>query len=751
MKRLVASIALLAPAAQVAAQDVDDVIVVTAPGGAIDADEVESVDAGAITIGARADLSAALAREVPGLSIAEATGNHWQAAITWRGYGVSALQGTEQGMAVYLDGVRFNQPFGDTLTLDLLPESAISTAQLRAASPIYGRNALGGALLLQTTNGRERPGLEGSVSADSFGGYGAAASYGSRNAFLAIDAQHDDGWRDDSPSRLLRGFGSFNFEGEGWSVEAKLMGADTRLTGNGVAPVELLDADYRAVFTKPDLADSTFGRATLIPTVQLSETSRLQAILHYQALRRDSANGDAAEFGECDDDPTILCIGEEDEGFEEILRDRLTGQTISIDDDVDEYAVFNRGRERTQGGGIGLQFLDERETEVGERRLALGVVYDEYRTNFNAVSELGELLEDRSVEALGTQLVSDEEGITAVSVTSKLRDFAAYASAEIPLTEWLSAEMGARWSYNRVQLIDRIGTALNGTHVFRQLSPTIEFDFEPSEQFSVSIGFAETSRNPTPAELSCADPDAPCALANFFVADPPLDPVSALNYHADASYRLGSLRLGAGLWRSDSKNDIRHIPSEIRGRAYFANLGRSRRQGFDLSAEWQNGPWQIGADYAFTDARFRSDFAISSPANPEAEEDEGEVLVEKGDRLPNSARHSGNVRVAFDTGKWGLAGFARLRSNQILVGDEGNDNAPLGGYAVFDAVGHVKLLDQVTLSVEVRNIFDREYATFGTFSEVDEVFLAEAPDAENPRAYAPGMPRRVSAALKVRF
>jgi outer membrane receptor protein involved in Fe transport len=749
MRLYCCTIILAAFATAALAQD-EPVIIVTAPGGTVDADEVESIDAAAIILGPRADLSGALARQVPGLAIAEAQGNPWQAAITWRGYGVSALQGTEQGMAVYLDGVRFNQPFGDTLTLDLLPESMLAAAQLREASPVYGRNALGGAILLQTANGHDRPGMKASLTGDSFGGYGGTASWGTAHSLIAIEAQHDEGWRDDSPSRLLRAFGSFDFGGEGWNVEAKLIGADTQLYGNGVAPVELLEADYRAVFTKPDITESTFGRATLIPTLEVGPTSRLQAVLHYQALARDSSNGDLAEFGPCDADNTILCVGEEDEGFEEILRDSRAGTAVEADPDIDDYAVYNRGRERTSGGGIGLQFLEEHETERGELKLALGAVYDEYRTNFAALSELGELLEDRSVDALGTQLVSDDGGITPVSVTSKLRDIAVFASADVPLAHWLSAEVGLRWSYNRVQLVDRIGTALDGTHAFRRLSPSFEVDVEPQEGLTFSLGVSETSRNPTPAELSCADPEAPCALANFFVADPPLDPVSALNWHADARYGAGALSLKAGIWRSDSKNDIRHIASDIRGRAYFANLGRSRRQGFDIGADWKSGPWELGADYAFTDARFRSEFAISSPANPEASE-EGEILVQRGDRLPNLPRHSGNIRLAYDTGSWGLAGFARLRSEQVLVGDEGNDNPPLPGYAIFDVVGHVQLLDRLSLVLEVRNLFDREYATFGTFSEVDEVFLSEAPDAEDPRAYAPGMPRRVSAALKFRF
>ncbi|GFE77453.1 hypothetical protein [Novosphingobium sp. TCA1] len=42
----------------------------------------------------------------------------------------------------------------------------------------------------------------------------------------------------------------------------------------------------------------------------------------------------------------------------------------------------------------------------------------------------------------------------------------------------------------------------------------------------------------------------------------------------------------------------------------------------------------------------------------------------------------------------------------------------------------------------VRNLYDRDYATFGTFSEFDEVDLAEAPDASNQRAHSSGSPRR---------
>jgi len=750
MRNRVLALGLAACAAQASAQANEPVIIVTAPGGTVDADEALSAGREAIDRGARPDLFAALASEVPGVSVAEAQGNPWAAAINWRGYSASALQGTEQGLAVYLDGVRFNQPFGDTLTLDLVPEAALVRAEVREPNPVYGRNALGGALLLQTAKGRDLPGLQGSLSADSFGGYGGSASYGGSNALVVIEGLHDEGWRDFSPSRLWRGFAWVGHDDERWGIDATLIGADTRLSGNGVAPVELLAADYDAIFTRPDFSDSRYGRATLAPYLMLGETGRLTATAYYQVLNRTSANGDLADFAACDADPDLLCVGEDDAGFAEPLRDLASGATVPVDDAIDEYAVFNRGHERTRGGGIGLQFLDERETDAGTRRIALGATWDSYRTRFETRAELGELLDDRSVTGLGTELVSDDGSITPVTVVTHLRDVSLFASADVPLANWLSIEGGLRWSDNRVELVDRIGTDLNGKHRFRRLSPAIELDIEPFEFLDLSLGWAETSRNPTPAELSCADPDAPCALANFFVADPPLKQVVARNWHAEAGYDAGPLTLHFGLWRSDTRNDIRHIASDIRGRAYFANLGQSRRQGFDASAQWHAGPWRLGADYSFTDARFRTGFVITSPANPEAD-DEGEIVVERGDRLPGVPRHAVNLRAGYDGRGWALHSQARWRSGQVLFGDEGNDLANTPDYVVFDLAGQIALSGKLTLVIEARNLFDRHYATFGTLAQIDEIELEEAPGASDPRAYAPGMPRRISVAVKARF
>ncbi|MBS0476586.1 MAG: TonB-dependent receptor, partial [Proteobacteria bacterium] len=685
--------------------------------------------------------------------LGDAQGNPWQTSLAWRGYSLSSLQGTEQGLAVYLDGIRFNQPFGDTVALDMIPEAALAGAELREASPIYGRNALGGTLLLTTRNGRDLPGLRVSGEDDSIGGYGGSLSagwhQGANDALLVAEALHDRGWRDSSPSNLLRLFGEAGHQGDGWGGALRAVGTVSKLAGNGVAPIQLLDADYAAVFTRPDLTRTHYLRISALPWVDLGNGARLEATLHGEWLKRDAENGDLADFGACDADPALLCVGDDSSGFGELLRD-TSGAAVPVDPTVDTYAVRNLASERTRGWGAGLQVLKDHDTAVGTLRLAAGADFDAARTEFAANSELASLQPDRWVTGLGPLLHSDEGSITPASLIAHLRDVSLYASAAVPLARRVQLELGVRWSETRLRLEDRLGTALNGTHRFARLNPSAELDYTVSEALRLEAGYAETNRTPTPAEVSCADPAAPCALANFFLADPPLRQVVARHWHLGGQGALGSLTWKLGAWRADSTDEIRHVASEVRGRAYFINGGRSRRQGIEAGLSWHRGPVSASMGYAFTDARFREAFSISSPANPAADA-AGVIAVAPGDLIPGVPRHVFKLSGDYQGRGWSLGADLRAQSSQILAGDEGNDNPPAPGFAVVDLRARVSLGPGVELSGEVRNLLDRRYASFATFSQIDGVVLREVPGASDPRAYAPGAPRRASLRLSVKY
>ncbi|HCB75491.1 MAG TPA: TonB-dependent receptor, partial [Sphingomonas bacterium] len=598
---------------------------------------------------------------------------------------------------------------------------------------------------------RDTPGLTLSGTSGRFGyAEGSAAaglSSGPWSAFLAAQERHDGGWRDFSPSTLYNGYADFGYDGTGGGLHVKLIGADSDLTGNGVVPVELYAARRDAVFTHPDNTRSSYWRISVHPWLRIGTHTRIEASAYEQFLLRRNLNGDAADIEECEEagEEGLLCletVGDDDGEEEEqsVLTD-AAGNAIGEFDGIDAYGVRNTGRERTRSRGILAQIVDTRSLGAGENMLAVGASHDEARTRFDTATELGAIDETRGVSGLGPTIVQPDGAIAPVGLVTNSSSVGVFALDRLPIAPGLSAEIGVRWNRTRIELIDLIGTALNGRHAFERTNPGIEFDWTLSPRLTLRAGYAETSRAPTAAELSCADENAPCSLTNFFVADPPLAQVVSRHWELGASGHSGAFRWLLSGYSATNADDIQYAASEIRGRAYFRNVGRTRRQGVEASIRYEAKGWRIAASYAFVDATFRTPLTLSSPANPTAADD-GTIAVEPGDRLPGLPRHSGTLSIDYTPRGWSLGGDLVARSGQRLVGDEGNDVAPLAGYLVANARAGVALADGLRLMVEVRNVFDRGYASFGTFSDIGEVAIAEVAGAADPRAIGPGAPRR---------
>lgn len=773
---LLAGAALGAPAmTQAQAQDAaapgsDDTrgaIIVTAPGGDLDLDDALSLERRDIAIAGTPDLLAALQRNFAGVSLQDAQNNPWQPNLVYRGYVASPLVGQPQGIAAWVDGARFNQPFGDTVNFELIPDAAIRSVTLRDASPVYGLNTLGGALVIETATGQSVQGVEAAAAIGSYGerdlSLSAGDAIGGFSWFGAVQYREEDGWRDFSPSDLVNGFIDVGYDGERAGVHVKFIGADTDLTGNGVAPVELLEARRQSVFTWPDNQRNKYGRISVHPWLAISDKVRFEATLYRQRRKASLLNGDAADIEECEDDPALeglLClesVGDDGDEEQALLTD---GNGNAIDDVLDggAYGVFNRGNIRSRSEGFLAQIVTEQDMGARTNRLAFGVSYDSSENDFAASTELGALTEERSVEGLGIFIDQADNAIAPVALKTRSRFWGLFASDTLPLGDTLTAEIGLRWNHARIILEDQLGTALNGEHSFSRLNPGIELDWAVTPQISLRAGYAESNRVPTEAELSCADENAPCSLTNFFIADPPLEQVVAKTVELGASGRHAaggwSIDWLASAYRATNVNDIQFVASSIRGRGFFENIGRTRRQGFEASVRAQRGGLRLGASYAFIDATFRLPVTLSSPANPLANDD-GEIAVEAGDRLTGLPRHSATLTADYE-GRIGSRAFAIggdmiARSGLLLFGDEANQNPEVPGYVLFNLRGRIEVAKGVSVFGELRNVFNRDFATFGTFSEVDEIDLAEAPDASDPRAFGPGAPRRFTVGIGLRF
>nr|WP_225204978.1 TonB-dependent receptor [Novosphingobium huizhouense] len=733
-------------------------IVVSAPGGDVDRDDALTLDRAAIARAGRPDLLGALSRDIAGITLQDVQGNPWQPTLAYRGYLASPLQGEAQGLAVYLDGGRFNQPFGDTVGFDLLPDAAIAKVTLLDSSPVFGFNALGGALVIETATGRSDPGFAMTLSGGNYGRREASVSAGGAGDrfswFLAGQNRREDGWRDHSPSQLANLFADLGLDAPGvGGLHAKLLLAESDLTGNGAAPVELLAARRSAVYTWPDRSRSRYARASLHPTLVLGRHSRIEATLYGQIVRLRGLNGDTAEIDPCLEDSSELCA--EDLNDEEALLPGIGISAAKIRPArAPIYGVLNRAALRTRSGGVLVQLIDQRPLLAGTNRLAVGMSRDAGTTRFSTAVEVGLIGEDRQVTGTGLD-VAPGGPIGPVALSADNGAWGLFLSDTLPLLPGLAVELGLRWNSGTIRLEDHLGDDLDGSHRYRRLNPGIEFDWKVGRALTLRAGYAETNRMPTPAELSCADEEAPCSLANFFVADPHLEQVVARSLEAGAavSASLGGWTVDGllSLYRTVNQNDIQHVASRVPGRSWFTNIGRTRRQGLDASLKLARDGWRIAASYAFADATSLSALTLSSPQNPGADPVTGTIPVRRGDRLPGIPRHSATLSVDFTASTFGLGGDLVARSSQVLRGDAANLVPPVPGYLIANLRAHVALSRGLALTGEVQNLFDRRYATFGTFGEIDKVPLPEAPDATSSRFAGPGAPRRWTVGLAATF
>ena len=449
------------------AQQVDVVGVGPTPGSQVDRDRVPAtvsvVTAAELEDRHAASLADALNEQLGSVTLEGATANLFQPTLRFRGFTASPLLGLPQGVAVYQNGVRINEPFGDTVQFDLIPQFAVDQVQLSAgAEPTYGLNALGGAMIVNLKNGFDHAGFRGEVSGGSFDRYAATAEWGASNGpwavYLGATRFDETGWRVASPSEVTQAVADVAYRDETVDAGVSFTFADSRLNGNAPAPVELLDADRSAVFTYPDITENRLGFVQGRFDVTVSPTWSVQVTGYYRDLNRDTLNGDEAEFDVCDDDflplgapAGTLCFGADDDddddeeegenghdgdddddddnggmGFAAMddddddgngaddhgddndgdddearpLVDVNTGQFIT-EDDAEGNAAFNRTTTRSKGYGATVQAVAATEVGAGENVLTLGVSADLADVGFTFTSEVGTLTPERTVAGSG--------------------------------------------------------------------------------------------------------------------------------------------------------------------------------------------------------------------------------------------------------------------------------------------------------------------------------------------------------------
>lgn len=699
--------------------------------------------------------TAALDDNVAGVSLDQAVGNPFQPNLMFHGFEASPLVGNPQGLAVYVNGIRFNQSFGDTTNWDLIPDIAIDRIELTGPNPVFGLNALGGAVSVRLRDGFTFQGGGFAASGGSFGRLQSDLQYGVRSggtaAYIAMAGLNDAGWRDHSPSLLRQLYGDVGWRGDKADLHVNLMAATTNLTGNGTTPVDLLAASRSAVFTYPDTTLNNYARLAVSLSHEISDALSLQANAYGSRFRQQTANGNASDAAPCAGDAGSLCASDGSayttSGGAGIPAFLGAGAT---------YSALDSTSTTTNGYGASVQATHRSELSGHANRAVAGAGFDGGNTLFSARSELGALTADRGFSGPGTMIDQADGSIAPVRVGIANRYWGAYLSDALDVTPALTVTLSGRLNIAQIDLRDRLGTALNGDHNYARFNPAAGLTYQFTPWLSAYAGYSESNRAPTPAELSCASPAAPCTLTNFFVGDPALKQVIARSQEAglrgaftagdDARYTWH-----AGVFRTRNDDDILFTTAEQLGRGYFANVGPTLRRGLEAGLSVRRGPYSVFLDYALTDAKFASSFLQGSGNDPAADAN-GNIQVRAGDRIPGVPMHrlkfGASASVAED---WTVSLTGIASSGEVLQGDASNQNADTGSYVVLNLKTAWQATERLEVFGIVQNLTNTHYATFGAFSPVSLVPIAQAPGTTNTRSLTPGAPSALYGGINVTF
>ncbi|HEY0437981.1 MAG TPA: TonB-dependent receptor, partial [Phenylobacterium sp.] len=246
---------------------------------------------------------------------------------------------------------------------------------------------------------------------------------------------------------------------------------------------------------------------------------------------------------------------------------------------------------------------------------------------------------------------------------------------------------------------------LDGSHSYRRFNPRIGFNYNMDGGTGIFGGYSEAMRAPTSIELSCADPNSPCALPTGFNGDPDLKAVTARTLELGARGTLfGKVAWNVAAYDSRLRNDIQFISTSTTF-GYFFNVGDTERRGVELGAEARFDKLTLSANYGYVQAAYRSPFTTA----------DGEAVA-NGDRIPGVPASTFKVRAGYAlTDDFRLGAALIAVGDQYAHGDENNDDpdGKVAGYAVVDLDAQYRIGPRLAVALNVDNLLDRKYATYG--------------------------------------
>jgi iron complex outermembrane recepter protein len=646
------------------------------------------------------DVAEYLEQNPTSVTVNAAQGNPFQVDVNFRGFTASPLLGTPQGLSVFQDGVRINEPFGDAVNWDLIPQSAISSIQvIPGSNPVFGLNTLGGALSVYTKSGFQYPGAAIEALFGSFRRKQIGFELGGNNGknfdyFLTGNFFDEKGWGDHNPSRVKQFFAKVGWQNDNTDFDVSLSVADNELEGMQSLPKSYIRENFKQAYTFPDINENKLTFLNAKASHFFTEEILLGGNVYFRKFENTNTSSNQSDEFDI---------------------------SLPIDDDDNFPALNDRSVIDQDSFGGSIQLTLDNKIGTRKNQLTVGASADLGKANFQQLEQAADWTADRSITPF-----PDAEFELETNADTKNAYYGLFFTDTFQLSDLWGLTLSGRYNRAQVKIVnkgDAIDDKLNGDHTFSRFNPAIGVNFNPSPKVTAYATYNEGMRAPTPMELTCADPEAPCKLPNSFLADPPLKKVVSKTIELGARGKIGEgSSWNAAIYRTDLKDDIQFISSNLTtatNLGYFQNVGDTRREGLELGGTTKFSNFTFSARYAYLKATYQSSFTVFSPFNSSADAD-GNIQVSSGNRIPGFPEHNIKLRLDYDWNETFSIGANVLYSAGVYArGDENNqdENGKIPGYAVFNLDGRYNFTKKFQIFARVNNLFDKRYANFGILGE----------------------------------
>ncbi len=607
-------------------------------------------------------------RRLPGLNLSDEQGNRFQLDLSLRGFTASPVTGIPQGLSVFVDGVRVNEPAAEEVNFDLIPLEDVERIEIiRGPSAIYGRNTLGGAINIVTRRGgrsleAEAEGEVGSWAQQAVRGH-VAGPLGPLDAYLSAGELTERGWRVDGGARGVRAFAKLGWRHEGTDLWLSYQFQRDHIQQPGSLPESMLQENPRQNYTTGDFFQPALDLLTLSAHQQLGSGLSLAGNAFLRSLSAEQFNS------------SLLT-----------LDTRLFNDTTSY--------------------GATLQL---------DHRGSLGAIRNQATAGAEALRNDVHIVvhEEPNAHVSGAGGVAGDLADTQVGFAAWVQDWLQVTAGPLAGLGLRGAIRFDRISHDVVDATPGSPGAASGTARYDIWVPALGLTWAFAPEWLASLSWSQGARAPAFLELTCADPTAPCIGLQAGVAPDAtftnLRPVRSNAWEAGvAGSPLPGLTASANAFLVDLHDDIYAVTGLTSNTVYFQNVGTTRRQGLELGLRFRRGMVDLVGSYAWTVATFQNDVQLANANGPEQ--------VHKGDRLPLVPESLLDAELRVSPLDWlALYAGAKFVGSQYLRGDEANEAPKLASYWLVRAgvEGH---WGKWSATLRATNLLNASYQTFGTFA-----------------------------------